>query len=236
MSRSGFSLLVGWLTEGVGGEAFGAGEGFSGEMGKRGRSVVMRVVNNHLRFDGGRVLFPLGFRAHIFIVTSASTTAVSPSAWEESTGLLSSLIPKSAQATSTSAIPNPNTFNISKGELKLGTPPISEDLRTETERVLREQAMLDRDPNAQYDIHFSRPQVVPGVISPTEADMLPHPPSFKTIDVQREVEKVRDARKRIRFEPSTLTSVDLGSAQGAAARARALPSICAYTLHDVGEG
>lgn len=53
MSRSGFSLLVGWLTEGVGGEALGAGEGFSGEMGKRGRAAVMRVVNNHLRFDGG---------------------------------------------------------------------------------------------------------------------------------------------------------------------------------------
>lgn len=169
-------------------------------------------------------------------MTSASTTAVSSSSWEESTGLLSSLIPKSTQATSTAAIPNPNTFNASKGELKLGTPPIPEDLRTETERVLREQAMMDRDPNAQYDIHYSRPPAVPGVISPTEADMLPHPPSFKTIDVQREVEKVRDARKRIRFEPSTLTSADLSSAQGAAARARALPSICAYTLHDVGEG
>jgi hypothetical protein len=52
MSRSGFSLLVGWLTEGVGGEAFGAGGGFSGEQGKRGRASVMRVVNNHLRFDG----------------------------------------------------------------------------------------------------------------------------------------------------------------------------------------
>jgi len=169
-------------------------------------------------------------------VTSASTTAVSPSAWEESTGLLSPLIPKSTQATGASAIPNPNTFNSSKGELKLGPPPLSEDLRTETERILREQAMLDRDPNAQYDIHFSRPQTVPGVISPTEADMLPHPPSFKTIDVQREVEKVRDARKRIRLEPSALTSVDPGSAQGATARARALPSICAYTLHDMGEG
>ncbi|KAG9314306.1 TFIID and SAGA subunit [Chiua virens] len=215
MSRSGFSLLIGWLTEGVGGEALGAGEGFSGEMGKRGRAAVMRVVNNHLRFD----------------VTSASTTAVSPSAWEESTGLLSSLLPPNAQAMNSSAIPNPNTFNASKGELKLGPPPISEDLRAETERVLREQAMLDRDPNAQYDIHFSRPPAIPGVISPTEADMLPHPPSFKTIDVQREVEKVRDARKRIRLEPSALTSVDLGSA-----RARALPSICAYTLHDVGEG
>lgn len=52
MSRSGFGLLVGWLTEGVGGEASGAGEGFSGEKGKRGRAAVMRVVNNHLRFDG----------------------------------------------------------------------------------------------------------------------------------------------------------------------------------------
>jgi len=52
MSRSGFGLLVGWLTEGVGGESPGAGVGFSGERGKRGRAAVMRVVNNHLRFDG----------------------------------------------------------------------------------------------------------------------------------------------------------------------------------------
>jgi hypothetical protein len=60
MSRSGFSLLVGWLTEGVGGEALGAGDGFTGEKGKRGRATVMRVVNNHLRFDGNsqiQVLF-----------------------------------------------------------------------------------------------------------------------------------------------------------------------------------
>jgi len=52
MSRSGFGLLVGWLTEGVGGEVAGAGTGFTGERGKRGRAAVMRVVNNHLRFDG----------------------------------------------------------------------------------------------------------------------------------------------------------------------------------------
>jgi transcription initiation factor TFIID subunit 5 len=52
MSRSGFGLLVGWLTEGRGGEASGSGDGFTGERGKRGRTAVMRVVNNHLRFDG----------------------------------------------------------------------------------------------------------------------------------------------------------------------------------------
>ncbi|KIK28401.1 hypothetical protein PISMIDRAFT_7425 [Pisolithus microcarpus 441] len=221
MSRSGFSLLIGWLTEGVGGETPGAGEGFSGEKGKRGRAAVMRVVNNHLRFD----------------VTSASATSVSPNAWEESTGLLSSLIPTTAaQSNGSSVVPNPHTFNSSKGELKLGPAPISEELRAETERVLREQAMLERDPNAQYDVHFTRPQPLPGVVSPTEADLLPHPPSFKTIDVQREVEKVRDARKRIRLDPSVLTSADLNSTQGTSARSKALPSICAYTLHDVGEG
>ena len=57
MSRSGFGLLVGWLTEGVGGEALGAGDGFTGEKGKRGRAAVMRVVNNHLRFDGALFTF-----------------------------------------------------------------------------------------------------------------------------------------------------------------------------------
>lgn len=62
MSRSGFGLLVGWLTEGIGGEPLGVGGGFTGERGKRGRTAVMRVVNNHLRFDGEcsqRLLYPL---------------------------------------------------------------------------------------------------------------------------------------------------------------------------------
>ena len=53
MSRSGFGLLIGWLTEGIGGEAPGAGHGFAGERGRRGRAAVMRVVNNHVQFDSG---------------------------------------------------------------------------------------------------------------------------------------------------------------------------------------
>ncbi|KII93918.1 hypothetical protein PLICRDRAFT_36137 [Plicaturopsis crispa FD-325 SS-3] len=217
MSRSGFGLLVGWLTEGVGGEAAGAGEGFTGESGRRGRAAVMRVVNNHLRFD----------------VTSSNTTAVSPNAWEESTGLLSSLIP---QKTGMADLTNPLAYNSSQAELKLGPAPISEELRAETERVLREQAIVERDLNAQFEFQLSKPAAVPGLIAPSEADLPPHPPSFKTIDVNREVEKVRDARKRIRLEPSTLGNIDLNSPQAGPARARALPSICAYTLHDVAEG
>ncbi|TFY82331.1 hypothetical protein EWM64_g1676 [Hericium alpestre] len=218
MSRSGFGLLVGWLTEGVGGEASGAGEGFFGEPGRRGRAAVMRVVNNHLRFD----------------VTSSSTTAVSASSWEESTGLLSSLIPPPEGSAAT--LTNPQAFNSSKGDLKLGPPPLSDELVTETEKALRDQAMVDRDPAAQFDAHHVRPTAASGLVSPTTADLLPYPPSFKTTDVKREVERVRDARKRIRLDPSVLSSADLNTPQGSTARQRALPSICAYTLHDVPEG
>jgi transcription initiation factor TFIID subunit 5 len=163
--------------------------------------------------------------------TSASKSVTS---WEESTGLLSSLIPQS-NGTST-PFTNPQAFNDAAGELKLGPAPISEELRAETEKSLREQAMMDRDPTAQYDNHLVRPSTTAGVVSPTTADLLPHPPTFKTVDVRREVEKVRDARKRIRLDPSLLSSADGNTPQGAAARQRSLPSICAYTLHDVHEG
>ncbi|KIK70910.1 hypothetical protein GYMLUDRAFT_32992 [Collybiopsis luxurians FD-317 M1] len=218
ISRSGFGLLLGWLTEGLGGEAMGAGHGFYGDKGKRGRVAVMQVVNNHLRFD----------------VTSSSSSSLPSSTWEESTGLTSSLIPH-ANGT-TSKVYNPQAFNLSKGDLKLGPAPISEELKTETERVVREKAMLEGVPTSQYDISLARHQNLPGMIAPTEADMPPLPPNFKTTDVEREVSAIRDARKRIRLEPSALNGLDHASPQASAVRARALPSICAYTLHDVPEG
>lgn len=64
MSRSGFSLLLGWLTEGFGGEALGSGSGFKGDKGKRGRAAIMRVVNNHLRFDGQPSLLSISSPNH----------------------------------------------------------------------------------------------------------------------------------------------------------------------------
>ncbi|GJE87646.1 transcription initiation factor TFIID subunit 5 [Phanerochaete sordida] len=212
MSRSGFSLLVGWLTEGVGGEATGSGDGFTGERGKRGRAAVMRVVNNHLKFD----------------VTTSNTASMSPNAWEETTGVLSPLLPQAGFKDAAS-------FNASKGELKLGPAPLPEELQQEAERELREKAMLERDPSGQLDAQHLRPSV-PGLVSPSLSDLPPHPSTFKMTDVKREVERVRDARKRIKLEPAYLNGVNPNSPQAAAARARALPSICAYTLHDVGEG
>lgn len=170
--------------------------------------------------------------ANLLLVTSSQATSVSPNAWEESTGLLSSLIPQTPGRTVTDS----RSFNASRGDLKLGSAPIPDELRSETERVIRDQAMLDRDPGAQYDLHYARPQPVPGLTAPSLSDLPPQPPSFRAVDVKREVEKIRDMRRRIRLEPSALSNVNLNTPQGAAARARALPSICAYTLHDVGEG
>lgn len=171
--------------------------------------------------------------SHQYAVTSSNPTSVSSYAWEESTGLLSSLIPQPNESTSLSS---PQAFNASKGDLKLGPAPISEDLRAEAERVLREQAMVERDPSASYDIQFPRPAILPGMVTPSEIDLLPHPVTFKTMDVEREVNNVRDARKRIRLEPSVLGNIDINSPQASTLKSRALPSICAYTLHDVAEG
>ena len=161
-----------------------------------------------------------------------ATSSASKSSWEDNTGLLSSLIPQSNGAST--PFSNPQSFNSTAGELKLGPAPILEELRVEAEKSLREQAMMDRDPTAQYDNQLIRPVAVAGIINPTTADLLPHPQTFKTVDVRREVEKVRDARKRIRLDPSALSAAD-GSNQGAAARL-SLPSVCAYSLHDVHEG
>lgn len=168
-------------------------------------------------------------------VTSSNPTSVSPNSWEESTGLLSSLIP-AVEGGANSAHKGAHAFNLSKGDLKLGPAPISEDLRTEAERVLREQGLVDRDPSASYEVQMPKQATLPGIVSPTETDLLPHPPLFKTMDVNREVEKVRDARKRIKLDPAALNGVDLDSPGAAAAKARSLPSICAYTLHDAMEG
>jgi len=164
---------------------------------------------------------------------ATASASKSFASFEDSTGLLSSLISQSNGAST--PFSNPQAFNSAAGELKLGPAPISEELRAEAEKSLREQAMMDRDPTAQYDNQLIRPTAVAGVVSPTTADLLPHPQTYKTVDVRREVEKVRDARKRIRLDPTALSATD-GSTQGAAACRPSLPSVCAYTLHDVHEG
>jgi hypothetical protein len=55
MSRSGFALFVGWLTEGQGAEPMGAGEGvINGPegQGRKSRFTVLKIVHGSLKFNG----------------------------------------------------------------------------------------------------------------------------------------------------------------------------------------
>jgi transcription initiation factor TFIID subunit 5 len=167
-------------------------------------------------------------------VTTASTTGVAAKDWEESTGLLSALLPKTA---SEQARTSQNAFNQSQGHLKLGPMPINDELFSEAERTMQQEAAIDpANAHAQYDVQNLRPAAAAGTLAPATSDLLPHPPNFRLMDMRREIERARDARKRIRLEPSMLGGMDPGSPQATAVRPRALPSVCAYTFHDVSEG
>lgn len=85
------------------------------------------------------------------------------------------------------------------------------------------------------------------LIIPREDDLLPLPTNFRTFDVKREVEKILDSRKRIRLgslasssssAPESVTQTQSEARwEGAGIESRVvLPSICAYTFHDSGEG
>lgn len=238
MTRAGFSLLIGWLTEGSGGEIPGSGQGFEGEAAKRGRMAVMQVVNNHLQFESKLCFSPLLHFSQTFPVTTSNTTVIKPQYWEESAGEINaSLIPQGGSAAYTDA----RAFNAAQGSLKLGAAPLLDTLKQEAERVLREEA--NSDPHAfaslTTDILLLRPSLAPGLLEPAASELLPHPPSFRTVDVKREVERVKDARRRIRLDPTHLTpqarNMNTSGPQVAMARARSLPSICAYTLHDTSD-
>lgn len=172
-----------------------------------------------------------------FLVTSSNATSVPSYAWEEQTGLINSLIPQSNQSKNASQPTDATSFNNAQGGLKLGPAPVSEGLRTEAERVLREKITTGEERDILIQDVSMRPAASTEVVAPQVSDLPPYPPLFKTIDIKREVEKFRDARKRIKLDPSALAMErDVSGPQAAAARARALPSICAYTLHDVGDG
>lgn len=94
------------------------------------------------------------------------------------------------------------------------------------------------------------PDFSAGLLAAGIDDLPPQAPTFRTVDVKREVQRIRDARKRIRLDPSlaasgatTFTSGvrdaagnALGEAGANAARVAALPSVCAYTFHDADDG
>ena len=83
-----------------------------------------------------------------------------------------------------------------------------------------------------------------GLHEATLADLPPQPSAFRTVDLLREVERVRDARKCLRIDPKL--APEPASATGDAAqhatlwpgvpRTVGLPSVCMYTYYDAEDG
>ncbi|KDN43214.1 WD40 repeat-like protein [Tilletiaria anomala UBC 951] len=90
-----------------------------------------------------------------------------------------------------------------------------------------------------------------GLLAPVLADLAPQPPTYRTVDVNREVARILDARKALRFDLALESGVvgqgflsgvrdptfnGRGEEGAKAARAAAMPSVCAYTYHDADDG
>ena len=80
------------------------------------------------------------------------------------------------------------------------------------------------------------------LLGPTLADLPPQPSMFRTVDLLREVERVRDARKCLRIdpklapEPATAGDAKPPSEWEGVPRTVGLPSVCMYTFYDAEDG
>jgi hypothetical protein len=158
------------------------------------------------------------------------------------TGLVSSHIPTPQNLTvaKTAAIQaSPHAFNASQPALKLGLPPLGEKLKEEVKKILRTDrvaAPMDIDIDEKDETALGadgKPLAVP-----KDDDLLPMPINFRTFDVHREVSRIVDSRKRLRLGPTAGPSATTPEAKwepGVEGRV-VLPSICAYTFDDNGEG
>lgn len=272
MSASVFSLLLGWLTDGsgpIGGAGAGEGVGEEGksDQDKRAREAMLRILNERCRVQ----------------VLDAKPQELTPQRLEEGTGLTGAGPSFSTSTARSRRYPALQAAVVSERDavqeynaaaagpkLKLGaTIPLNEKLQVEVEKEVRD---LDRQEGiAQGEGKDGKstaakkegeaPSRGPDLIQPTLDDLPPQPPVYRTVDIQREVARVRDARKALRFDLSINTAPSdsrastggvagpsfmhgvrdesfnaLGEEGARAARVAALPSVCAYTYHDASDG
>lgn len=265
MTATVFSLLLGWLTDGGGpvggaGAAEGVADEGRGDRDKRAREAMLRIINERCRVQviemQPQELTPA------FLEEGTGLTGVGPSF---SANIRSRRYP-ALQASVVSDKDAVQEYNSAAAgpRLKLGpTIPLSEKLQSEVEKEVRD---LDRQEgliSKEEDVEHSKEteeSSTGDVLQPTYADLPPQAPVYRTVDVQREVSRLRDARKALRFDLS-LNTTTAGGALGAtsqapafmsgvrdasfnalgeegahAARVTALPSVCAYTYHDAADG
>lgn len=110
--------------------------------------------------------------------------------------------------------------------LKLGQPPRDQRLEKDIQRELKDNGEDPTLPPTSTDESLEVP-----------SQGLPYPGGFRVIDVKREVERVREARKRIRLGPAAFQAdgnLDTKEAQKQLLHT-AKPSVCLFTVHDAAQ-
>ncbi|BGP16771.1 hypothetical protein JCM10213_002164 [Rhodosporidiobolus nylandii] len=241
LSERGWGLLLGWL-QGGGLQGMGGAEGTEG----RGRDRVLAIINERVKVDAvpGPPL-PSSLTSH-------------------------GLATEYASLQNAGAVPPPPGSSLPPGlpELKLGAAPVNAQLEREVARQLRDadgepapaavapapaaegEEPKDGAEQAEGEGETKNPLLAPDLVAPFPADLPPYPSTFRTLDVQREVELVREARKRIRlggeaYKPEGALVKAGGGEVGAALlgpdgkkgeeRKVGKPSVCLFTVHDAGD-
>lgn len=131
-------------------------------------------------------------------------------------------------------------------DLKLGPAPVDPKLEREVSRLVKDDVVaapvvaavggVASTSTVPIAIDFAdadpKAAPLPSLISPQTNETLPYPSTLRTIDVAREVEKVREGRKRIKLGAEAFNAVaGAEPIVGGAAK----PSACLFTLHDTGD-
>lgn len=118
--------------------------------------------------------------------------------------------------------------------LRLGATPRDSRLEKDVQRELQAN---DEDPTLPGSTGEDDDKAASGV--PLQGQGLPYPGGFRVADVKREVEKIREARKRIRLGPEAFKTESALDGDGEKEKQALLqsnkPSVCLFTVHDAAQ-
>ncbi|KAH8920235.1 WD40 repeat-like protein [Atractiella rhizophila] len=129
--------------------------------------------------------------------------------------------------------------------VKLGPAPLEPKFKREVLRELEEPYEVDSSLSAEV----APPPDQLSWVSPQPGELPPYPATFKIVDVAREAEAIRQARKRIRLSAEAFEKDEsrvnerVFAAYGVMGRKKTKgekeegkkPSVCMFTIHDAGE-
>ena len=248
MSERGWGLLLGWLQ---GGGLAGSVEGTEG----RGKDRMLAIINERVKVDAipgppAKVAAAHGLESDIKFAPAPQGLNASARSATADKGLEQlRLGPLPADPKLEREVERQLREDDKKrgaaagpsasGERASGEAPVSHDFAASGSGEQQQQQQQDQDEQASGKA---------ALVSPFPSEVPPYPHSFRTIDVAREVERGKEARKRIKlgpeaFEdeqppvvPPSATEAASGTASARPEPSKAAkPSVCLFTVHDASE-